>query len=299
VCSSDLFTHQHRLVMKRNIVLAVLSAGVVGLTGFTVSAAEVQAGVSVQATAPGEPVVQEQTAPAHTVAPARLPYGVEDILKLTHGKVNEEVIVAYIHSTDTIYNLSANDIVFLREQGVSDRVVGTMLDQRQALIASQTAAAQQNAQAQQAANNAAQAQQAQQPAYAQTAPAAEPVSTVYTVPYYSTSYGYPYYSSPYYGGYYGPSFAFSWGYPYYGGGYYGHGCYPYYGHSYYGHGGYYGGGYHGGYNGGLHAQGHVSGGFSAHGSSFGGHASMGHASFSGGGGGGHGGFSAHGGGGHR
>src|SRR6188508_3756051 len=104
--------------MKRNFFLAVLNVGVVaGLAGLSSSAAEVQAGVSVQAPAPGEPVIQEQAVPAPAVAPARLPYGVDDILKLTRGKVNEEVIVAYIHSTGTIYNLNANDIVFLREQG--------------------------------------------------------------------------------------------------------------------------------------------------------------------------------------
>src|ERR1017187_842206 len=64
-------------------------------------------------------------------APVKLPYGVEDVLKLSRAQVSEDVIVNYVHNTGTIYTLSPDVIVYLRNQSVSDRVINTMLEQRQ------------------------------------------------------------------------------------------------------------------------------------------------------------------------
>src|SRR5438128_4692372 len=63
-------------------------------------------------------------------ATVKLPYGVDDVLKLSRAKVNEDIIQSYIQNSGTIYNLGPNDIVYLRDQGVSDRVLNAMLDQR-------------------------------------------------------------------------------------------------------------------------------------------------------------------------
>jgi len=197
------------------------------------------------------------SAPAATdTAPVKLPYGVEDVLKLSRAQVSEDVTLNFIHNSGTIYNLSPNDIVYLRNQGVSDRVVNTMLDQRKnvpAETAAQTApppaAATWPAPVYSDANAAAAAQASPQyaptyaqpaPVYVQPAPAYTPASTLYVIPYSSSTYYYPSYS-PYWGRYYGycgPSFGFSYGYR--SGGYYG------------GYHGGYRGGYHGGYSGGGH-----------------------------------------------
>ncbi|HOX58965.1 MAG TPA: hypothetical protein P5205_17845 [Candidatus Paceibacterota bacterium] len=167
------------------------------------------------------------------VAAVRLPYGVEDVLKLSRAQLSEDVTVNFIHNSGTIYNLAPKDIVYLRNEGVSDRVINTMLDQRKnvpAKPAAQTAPA-----------GVAPAPQAPVSAYASEAPAPQyapsyvqpapvyvepepnyvPASTVYVIPYpyagyrypgyYPTSGGYPYY----YGAYYGctaPSVLFSFGY---------------------------------------------------------------------------------------
>jgi len=181
--------------------------------------------------------------PPAAVDPAKLPYGVADVVKLARAQVSEDVITTYVMNSGTAYNLSPNEIVYLRDQGVSDHVINIMLDQRRNLAASM--------------NQAPAAPPVQQPAYsdngaagsyAQTAPNA-PSSSLYVIPY-STTYpgysyydSYPYYSYPYYGGYYGyygPSFVFGFG-----------------GHSHGFHGGGHGGGYHGG--GGIHV-GHGGGG---------------------------------------
>ena len=188
---------------------------------------------------------------AADTAPVKLPYGVEDVLKLSRAQVSEDVTLNFIHNAGTIYNLSPNDIVYLRNQGVSDRVINTMLDQRKNVPAEAAAQAAQSAvlATQPAppysdANAAAAAQASPQyaptyaqpaPAYVQPEPTYAPASTLYVIPYSSGGYYYPSYY-PYYGGsygYYGPSFVFSIG----GRGHYG---------GYYHGGRYYGGGHSGG-----------------------------------------------------
>ncbi len=151
------------------------------------------------------------TAPAATTEPAaraeaKLPYGVADVLKLSRAQVGDEITLTYIQNSGTIYNLGPKDIVYLRDQGVSDRVINTMLDQRKKLaeVAAQTApppATQPPA----APDTAAAA-----PAYVEPAPAYVAPSSVYVIPYPTSSY-YGYYNG-YYGGYYRPYCG-----PYYGG----------------------------------------------------------------------------------
>jgi len=60
----------------------------------------------------------------------KLPYGVDDVLKLSRAKISEEVILNYVQSSGTVYNLSPGAIVYLRNEGVSDRVLNAMIDQR-------------------------------------------------------------------------------------------------------------------------------------------------------------------------
>ena len=61
------------------------------------------------------------------VDPAKLPYGVTDVLKLSRAQVNEAVIVTYVQNSGTAYNLNADEIVFLRDQGVTESVINVML----------------------------------------------------------------------------------------------------------------------------------------------------------------------------
>jgi len=190
---------------------------------------------------PAAPSDNQVVAPS---ASSKLPYGVEDVLKLSRAQISDDIVLNYIHNSGTIYNLGPQEIVYLRNQGVSDRVINAMLDQRKLVTetAAQTApvpiptAAPVEPAIQTAPEAAAVA-----PDYAQVAPQAAPASSVYVIPspaanlYYG--YYYPYYS--YYGpyGYYyrpysGPyvSFGFRYGgYGYWHGGHY-HGGYAHGGH---------------------------------------------------------------------
>jgi len=195
---------------------------------------------------------------SQTESPPKLPHGVAEVLKLSQAKVGEDIISSYIQNSGAVFNLSPSDILYLKEQGVSERIVSQMLDQRKRRAEANAQPSAAMAQSQPASTYAAASAPAPAPA-----PTYFPSSLVYvtaqpatTYPYYGYS---PYYYGPYYGGYYGYPY-----YPFFGFGFGGYGRYGYYGgyRGYYGgyHGGY--GGYHGGYGGshggfgGSHGGGH-------------------------------------------
>jgi hypothetical protein len=189
-----------------------------------------------------------QTLGTPAAAPQKLPYGVEDVVKLSRAQIGDDVILNYIRNTGTIYNLAPADIVYLRNTGVSDRVLNAMLDQgRRVPVASQSAPVAPgipNATAIPDANVVPVAPAYAAPTYTYSAPTytasaptysyvqpTAPASSLYVIPYptppgpaYYSYYGYPYsyYYRPYYNrGYYGPglSFGFSFGGGGHGGGY--------------------------------------------------------------------------------
>ncbi len=178
---------------------------------------------------------QDSTTSAAQTTPLQLSYGVSQIIQLSQANVSEGTIVNYIQNSGSSFGLDANQIVYLKQQGVSDTVINTMLNQprpaAQPLVQTASAAVAQPA-----------------VTFVPSAPAYVPSSTVYVIPdtqtysYYAGSYRpyvsryyYPCYSPVYYGGCY-PSLSFSIG---FGGGYRGG----------YNHGGW-GGGFRGGYHGG-------------------------------------------------
>ncbi|MGO8836412.1 MAG: hypothetical protein ACLQAH_16320 [Limisphaerales bacterium] len=68
--------------------------------------------------------------PAAVSAPVpQLSYGVSQILQLAQAKVGDDTIIAYIKNTGNSYGLNADQIIYLRHQGVSDAVITTMLTQ--------------------------------------------------------------------------------------------------------------------------------------------------------------------------
>ena len=173
--------------------------------------------------------------PASVTRTVQLSSGVPEILKLRRGLVGDDVLIAFVMNSGQMYHLSASEILYLREQGVSDPVLTAMLSAGQNGAATAAQAAPQPA-AQPAptgltsdwANGTPQpAPAAPQfaPAYDGAAPVYAQPSTVYAYP--APSYGY-YDSWPWYWGYPGLSRGFG-----FGGGYYYGGCHG-------------GGGYHGG-----------------------------------------------------
>ena len=124
---------------------------------------------------------------------ARLSWGLDDIVKLSKAGVDESVILTYVQNSGVAYNPTAQDVIQLRELGVSPQVTATLMQRGSEVRQAATVEAQKQAQATAAAAPA-------QPAPVYTAPVtyAAPASTV-------TYIGYPGYAYNY-GGYYGPSY---------------------------------------------------------------------------------------------
>src|SRR5439155_455635 len=149
-----------------------------------------------------------ETPAATDNGPAKLPYGVADVVKLSRARVSEDVILTYVQNSGTVYNLGPQDIVYLRDQGVTDRVINTMQDQRKkaAEATAQTAptGVAPQAYADTAPVAAAPVYNQPAPVCIQPAPVYVPASTLYVIPYYGSG---NYVSSgcyrPYYGGYCG------------------------------------------------------------------------------------------------
>src|SRR5947207_6939800 len=147
-----------------------------------------------------------ETPSASATVATRLPYGVADVVKLCKAQVSDDVVIAYIHNSGTIYNLSSSDIVYLKDQGCSQLVISTMLQQKGR--AAEVAAQNPQAPAQYAAPQQG-APMYQQPSgtYVESAPVYSSGSSVYVIPY-------PPVSSAYYGDYYYPSYGYyGYGYP--------------------------------------------------------------------------------------
>ncbi len=171
----------------------------------------------------------QDSSAANTVQPAavnapvpQLAYGVSQIQQLAQAKVGDDTIIAYIKNAGNSYGLNADQIIYLRQQGISDAVITTMLNQPRPGVAAATPTT-----------------PAPQPvastAYGgqvSTATVAPTVTYVQTVP--ATTY---YYSQPYYYpayAWYPPvTFSFGWYGGWHGGGW---------------HGGWQGGGWHGGWH---------------------------------------------------
>jgi hypothetical protein len=193
--------------MKTGFLQTVLAAGL-GASLIGGGAASAQTTVS-SATYTSTAGTDSSTVTA-SGAPVRLSWGVADVLKLSRAQVGEDVIVNYIQNSGVIYSLSSTEIVYLRNEGVTDRVLTAMLDQKKrvtAEVAARNAAAAQTAAAG-AATTATTAPAQAAPATTTTttyAPAyvqpveVQPASTVYVIQdpaVRAAYYGYPYY---YYG----------------------------------------------------------------------------------------------------
>ena len=92
------------------------------------------------ALAAGNAVAQDSTTTttaATTAQPAavsqaapQLSYGVPEVLQLSQAKVGDSTIITYVRNSGNNYGLNAAQIIYLRQQGVSDAVINTMLNQR-------------------------------------------------------------------------------------------------------------------------------------------------------------------------
>ena len=112
--------------MKMRICLRPLTAGVgAAMWGYCALAEQPPV---VLAPAPVAAVVSAPAPSPDLATPAQVSANVAEVLKLARAQVNDDVIVAFVGNSKSTYSLGANDIVYLRQQGMSDRVISAMLD---------------------------------------------------------------------------------------------------------------------------------------------------------------------------
>jgi hypothetical protein len=64
---------------------------------------------------------------AATTPPHGGPLGITDIVQMAQSHISDDLIISQIRSSGSIFQLSSNDTIWLKQQGVSDRVIEEML----------------------------------------------------------------------------------------------------------------------------------------------------------------------------
>jgi hypothetical protein len=59
-------------------------------------------------------------------AAAHPPMGITDVVQLVQQHVDDSLIISQIRTTHSVFSLSANDLVYLKQMGVSDLVIAEM-----------------------------------------------------------------------------------------------------------------------------------------------------------------------------
>jgi hypothetical protein len=62
--------------------------------------------------------------------PATLSPGLQEVIKLTKAHMTDDVVLAYIRNSGAGYNLSADDVLYLNTQGVSQAVISALLQSK-------------------------------------------------------------------------------------------------------------------------------------------------------------------------
>lgn len=71
---------------------------------------------------------------ARAFANAHPPVTLQDVVQMTHQHIPEDIILRQMDTTHSYYNLQVADITYLRQNGVSDRVIGVMQSRRPPMV---------------------------------------------------------------------------------------------------------------------------------------------------------------------
>ena len=97
-------------------------------TGHTGAGALIGAGVgALSGGLVGHAVDESERKTEAQIAAGRGPLGITDVVQMAQSHVSDSLIVSQIRATGSVFRLSANDTIWLKQQGVSDPVVTEML----------------------------------------------------------------------------------------------------------------------------------------------------------------------------
>lgn len=78
------------------------------------------------------PAAAPTETPAETTFPANLPPGVAEIFRMAQAHVDENVILAFIKNSGQAYSLTADQILYLADLGLSQKVISALVKQKPA-----------------------------------------------------------------------------------------------------------------------------------------------------------------------
>lgn len=244
---------ERQMIMKTRIIPLLAICGAVASPGLMARAVEAQ---------PSQPSANPTVTTVPATAAPEFSGRINDVVSLTKSGVDESVVLSFIKASPGPFEPSADEIIKLRDEGISSQVITAMLQRggelRDQAAAAAASSAQAAAQAPVITEGAPPSGSESAPVPTETPPATYSDDTGSTVTYIGGGYPYPYYYPyyPYYSGYIASAFFYPFA-CWFNGCYYPHGCY-------FPHGGYVHDNFHvhDGFHGGFHGNGFV-----AHGSS--------------------------------
>jgi outer membrane lipoprotein SlyB len=114
------------------LIGAGTGAAIGSATGHTGAGALIGAGVgALSGGLVGHAVDESEKKTAAQIAaatpPPQKPLGIIDVVQLVQSHVSDDVIINMIRSTGSVFYLSSNDTIYLKQQGVDDVVITEML----------------------------------------------------------------------------------------------------------------------------------------------------------------------------
>jgi hypothetical protein len=104
--------------MKTVVSFVILSGALMGLAPLPLEG---------QTPETASPAPQGAGSNKDVARPARLSAGLDDIVKLAKAKVEESVILAFVQNSPVAYNPNAQEIIKLRELGISSEVITALI----------------------------------------------------------------------------------------------------------------------------------------------------------------------------
>jgi len=132
-CGCSSMNHAERGAVAGGAVGGILGTGIGAATGHPGIGAAIGAGTG--ALAGGLIGHQEDKFESRaSAAIAAQQMSINSVVEMAQSRVSDDIIINQIHTTGSAFQLSSQDVIYLRQQGVSERVIGAMQGARAPLI---------------------------------------------------------------------------------------------------------------------------------------------------------------------
>jgi hypothetical protein len=126
-CGCENLSHTENGALAGGAIGAGTGAVIGHALGHTGGGALIGAGVGALSGGLVGNAVDNQEKKAVAAAQARHPLGLVDVVQMAQAHVSDELIVSDIRTTGSVFHLSAQDTIWLKQNGVSDAVVAEMM----------------------------------------------------------------------------------------------------------------------------------------------------------------------------